>query len=959
MRKSVLNLSLLLFLSLISCSKSNEPVRDVIDLSGTWRFSADTAKTGITSQLYNRQLPDEVRLPGTLDENNKGLINTNKQETMHLSRELMYSGMAWYQKDVTIPENWSGKYIRLVMERTKPSQVFIDGRPAGSNTDLLTPQIYNLSEYLSPGPHKITILINNSNNAVPEEITGSHAWTEHTQSNWNGIIGKFCLEALDQVHIENIQVYSDIMLKKINVRLKISNPSGIKGNTDITIKADGWNTSKIHHVAAKKYSVDLRRGDNQVEFTYEMGKNARLWSEFDPALYKLSVTMKNKKVLDRMESTFGMRKFSTDGTQFTINSIKTFLRGKHDACVFPLTGHPPMDVESWRRVFRIAKSYNINFYRFHSWTPPLAAFEAADIEGVYLQPELPFWGSFGTNRNSGLNSFLIKEGDHIFENYGTHASFVMFALGNELSGNFDTMKELVAHFRGIDNRHLIAYGSNNYLGFRGTVDGEDYYAACRVGADKDTTLSTQIRGSFSFADAWEGGYINGRYPSTDVTYTGAIKGTRVPSVGTEVGQYQVYPDYDEIKKYTGVMKPWNLEIFRDRLKENNLSQQADDFFRASGALSVICYKADVEMAIRTPGFGGFHLLDLQDFPGQGTALVGLLDAFMDSKGLITPAAFSQFCNSVVPLAVMSKYCWTNNEQFRAKIRVANYSESDLTGQSVTWQLKNSRNEVIYHGTNSADLKQGQVSDVTSLNLDLLRFSRAEKLTLTIKLDSTVFGNSYPVWIYPAEITGRMPEDILISHKVNAAVYSKLREGGKVLLQPDFADVKDVTVGGLFTTDYWNWRMFKGISESIGKPVSPGTMGYLINTSHPLFRDFPTDFHSDWQWWVIAKNSRPLILDNTSASYKPVIQVIDNIERNHKLGILMEFNVGKGKLLICMTDLNKIRSKPEGRQYFNSIIRYMSSDSFNPAATITEQEADRLFRSRPAERKISGIENISY
>ena len=462
-----------------------------------------------------------------------------------------------------------------------------------------------------------------------------------------------------------------------------------------------------------------------------MGNDIRYWSEFNPALYKLAVTLKGKKVLDNTSVDFGMRKFSTEGTQFTINGTKTFLRGKHDACVFPLTGHPPMDVESWQKVFRIAKSYNINFYRFHSWTPPLAAFEAADIEGIYMQPELPFWGSISNNRNAGLNAFLLKEGDHIFEAYGNHASFVMFALGNELRGDFEVMKEFLNHFRTVDNRHLMAYGSNNYLGFRGQVPGEDYYAACRVGADTDTTYRTHIRASFSFADANDGGYINGRYPSTSLNYSGAIAKCSVPAVGTEVGQYQIYPDYDEIKKYTGVMKPWNFEVFRERLKENNLSDQAKDFFRASGALSAICYKADIEMAIRTPGFGGFHLLDLQDFPGQGTALVGLLDAFMDSKGIITPEEFSHFCNRVVPLVIMEKYCWANNEQFTGKIQIANYSENSLPAQPVRWELKNGRGDIVFHGDTKADIPQGAITNIGSLNIDLLKFSKSEKLTLSV------------------------------------------------------------------------------------------------------------------------------------------------------------------------------------------------------------------------------------
>jgi hypothetical protein len=805
----------------------------------------------------------------------------------------------------------------------------------------------------------LTILINNDNNSVPSGVTGSHAWTEHTQSNWNGIIGRFCLESFNQVHIENVQVYPDIVLKKITVSVRISNPGGSAEKAKLIFKADAWNTNLKHSVPSQSFNVTLKKGENTVELTYHMGSKSLFWSEFDPALYKLSVTLKGKRILDNTSLDFGMRKFSTLGTQFTINGTKTFLRGKHDACVFPLTGYPPMDVAGWQRVFRIAKSYNINFYRFHSWTPPLAAFEAADIEGVYLQPELPFWGGFSSNRNSSLNSFLLKEGDHILDAYGNHASFVMFALGNELSGDFDVMKEILNHFKSIDSRHLMAYGSNNYLGFRGQAEGEDYYAACRVGADKDTTYSTHIRGSFSFADANDGGYINGRYPSTNQNYSGAIAKCTVPSVGTEVGQYQIYPNYEEIKKYTGVMKPWNFEVFRDRLNENYLRDQAHDFFMASGKLSAICYKADIEMAIRTPGFGGFHLLDLQDFPGQGTALVGLLDAFMDNKGIITSEEFSHFCNKVVPLVIMDKYCWRNNEQFRGKIQVANYSEAALKAQPVKWELKNQRGEIVYQGEISVDILQGGLTNIGSLNIDLLKFSKAEKFTLSILLEGTQYENSYPLWVYPTNVATKVPDNIYVSKNLDKATLSKLSEGGMVLYTPDFNEIRDNSVGGLFTPDYWNYRMFKGISESQNKPVSPGTMSILTNPGLPLFDDFPTEFHSDWQWWSIVKNSRPFILDNAPKNYRPLVQVVDNIERNHKLGLIFEFAVGKGKLLVCMSDLKKIQDKPEGRQLYSSILRYMSSDKFNPSQTLSPGELVALFRTKPSQSKIADVKNLSY
>ncbi len=949
----------LMIILITSCRQGSfDSLRSRIDMGGMWQFAMDTTGEGIASQWYLKELADSIVLPGTMDENRKGIPNTNHNETMRLSREFMYAGKAWYRKVVDIPDDWKDRHVTLIMERTKPTTVWVDSILAGSNNDILTEQQYDLSSFLTPGRHAITVLVDNGKGSVPDGITGSHAWTEHTQGNWNGITGSFILEASAPAYIGNVMVYPDISSKSVKISIKAFGRGGSSGKQEIRLRAYSWNTKNPRQFSERSYPVSLKEGENIVDLRYRIGNRMQLWSEYNPVLYKLVVTLTDGADTDNRSVDFGMRKFATRGTQFTINGVKTFLRGKHDACVFPLTGHPPMDLDSWLRVFRIAKSYNINFYRFHSWTPPSAAFEAADMEGIYMQPELPFWGSMDKEKKA-LNSFLLKEGDHILKDYGNHASFVMFALGNELSGDQGLMQDFLKHFRSVDNRHLMAYGSNNYLGFRGQAEGEDYYAACRIGADTGNSYGTQIRGSFSFADAYEGGYINGQYPSTTVNYSGAVSRCTVPALGTEVGQYQVYPDYDQIKKYTGVMKPWNLEIFRERLNENNLGGQAKSFFRASGALSAICYKADIEMALRTPGFGGFHLLDLQDFPGQGTALVGILDAFMDSKGIITPEEFGHFCNTVVPLFVMDKYCWTNNETFTGKIEVANYSDRSFKNQAVRWELMTATGKIIGQGETKNDIDNGGLTGITTITADLSGVQEPAKATLTVSLAGTNYKNSWPVWIYPQSVDTSVPNDITIADNLNDKTLGILAGGGKVLLFPSSVGLTDNTVGGLFTPDYWNYSMFRSISLANNKPVSPGTMSILTDPLHPVFNSFPTEFYTNWQWWAVVRNSYPLIMDSTPADYHPLVQVVDNIDRNHKLGLIFEYSVGKGRLLVCMSDLRKLQDKPECRQLFSSILSYISSDSFDPVTGISPAELEALFHNKVKTRKIQGAKNISY
>ncbi len=332
---------------------------------------------------------------------------------------------------------------------------------------------------------------------------------------------------------------------------------------------------------------------------------------------------------------------------------------------------------------------------------------------------------------------------------------------------------------------------------------------------------------------------------------------------------------------------------------------------------------------------------------------------MDSKGLISPEGFSQFSNRVVPLALMEKYCWTNNEKFKATLQVANYSQADMKKQNINWELRGANGGIVAGDLITADLIQGELTTVSELNVDLSKIAKAEKLILTAALDGTGYKNSWSVWVYPSVTEITVPEGITVAYRLDQSVYSELAAGKSVLLFPDFEDVAGLTVGGLFIPDYWNYRMFKGISEANKKPVSPGTMSILTNPMHPLFKDFPTEFYTNWQWWPIIKKSRPFILDNTPPDYRPIVQVVDNIERNHKLGLVFEFSVGNGKLLVCMSDLKSVQDKPEARQLYSSILNYMMSADFYPLQKLTPKELSTLFSEKVSAKKITGVKNISY
>lgn len=948
-------------ISATSCKHESKDLRNNIDLSGEWQFQLDSLDVGVEQEWYTTAFSDKISLPGTTDTNHKGFLNTDFTETGRLSRVWKYVGKAWYQKTVEIPQNWNDKKIIFNIGRTKPAKIWVDSKPAGECNSVSTSHNYDLTSFLTSGKHTLTVMIDNGPTAVPEEVFySSHAYSEHTQTNWNGMIGNIRLEAINPVHIDKVYIIPDIKNKQITIQATIVNASNSHENMDLTASCTLLrNTSKKYPIITQ----EITSSDNTTiyKMIYPLKEDASLWSEFSPAIYSCMLTLtENGKAIDEKETTFGLRQFEARGTSFFINDKRTFLRGKHDACVFPLNGYSPMDVGTWIKYFETLKNFGINHCRFHSWCPPEACFIAADHVGIYLQPELPIWGQLIREKHKNtLIPYLKKEAERILNAYGNHPSFVMFALGNELSGDQEVFDEIIQTMRDKCPEKLYTCGSNNYLGERGVTGIEDFHVSCRLGTDKDTSFTTHVRASFSFADAYDGGYINHRFPNTEMTFDRALSTSKVPVIGHETGQFQIYPDYDEIAKYTGVTRASNFEIFKKRLEQAGMGDQEKKFHKASGALSALLYRADIEMNLRTSGMAGFQLLDLQDYPGQGTALVGVLDAFMDNKGIISAQKWRSFCSPIVPLLKTPKFIYTNAENLTGEIFLFNYSENDISNQSLEWTLINSQKEIIEQGKFDIKSKQGELSPVGSLSIALSKITKSERIELQLKCNNSELPNTYSFWIYPANESVKKETDIYICQNQNEEMYTRLNKGEKVLYIPKSTNHEKQTVDGLFQTDYWNYAMFKGICENLHKPVSPGTLGILTSPDHPLFQNFPTDFHTNWQWFSIIKKSHPFILDTIDKSYRPIIQVIDNIERNHKLGLVFEFKIGKGYLLVCMSDLYALKDRPEAIRFHNSLIEYIQSDDFHPQTELSITELKALLSIQMNEKEIKKEKNISY
>jgi hypothetical protein len=879
-----------------------------VSLSGIWKFKLDPFATGISSnglQLLP-SLAETIILPGSTDQAGKG-IRTQEMTSLRLTRLFEYKGAAWYEKEVFIPEDWKDKELRLFLERAHwETALWVNGQPAGKQESLSTPHVYDITDLVMTGKKNV-FRIRVDNNMI-YNIGYSHAVSEETQTNWNGIIGRIELQAFDKVHIEDVQVFTKIKSKQAEFHITILNKmkAPVRGTINIDDEQQvtfAGNDSLIYVNVVKKWDDDIP-----------------LWDEFHPALDHAVVSMRAEQNGKKYGATktviIGLREWSTSGTRFTINGRPVFIRGTVNCAEFPLTGYPPMDLEQWLHILNTCKAYGHNLVRFHSWCPPEAAFVAADSLGIYLQVENSDW-RFTIGKDSAVNRFLTEEAVRILKTYGNHPSFAMFCEGNELVGPAvqEFLSSLVTQWKS-DPRHLYS-GSSGYPVIPGN-DYHDYYGA------RPQRWKEGLKGRF-----------NAQPLNTIYDYADYVKKFNVPMITHEIGQWCVYPDFEQVKKYTGALKPFNYELFRESLREHNMMDLAKQFTMASGKFQVIQKKEEIESYLRTPGFGGYHLLQLNDFPGQGTAPVGVVDAFWDPKPYVNAQEFSRFQSAVVPLLRTASFTWTNDQHFTADIECANFGEKPFAAAVVTWAFRLPNGKIWKQGNMAIrSIPLGSPIKLGSLDIALNDIQQATRLSLTVQINGTGYSNNWNIWVYPWQLPKVDLQQTVIATSWTEDIKQQLLNGARVLLLADTAAIAS-DADPVFSGISWN---------TVWSGMPPNLLGILCNPAHAALKYFPTAFHSNWQWWDIVRHSKPLMLDHTPASFRPLVQMIPDWNKNNKIGLIIEAKVGKGRLLLSAVDLkNDLAQRPVARQMLYSLQQYIAGDNFEPRSTLTAGMVDALFK----------------
>lgn len=954
-------------------------------LNGKWHVVLEDGTTG------------QMDLPGTLDENGighrdvganqwhpdavlgnaAGEIDKDAPIATRFTRRHTYEGEARISRKITVPDYGTDRLFVLA-ERARALRLLVDGEACAvfRQGTLSTPYIFELTG-AAPGEHEFTFLSDNSYPGMPKAaIYYSSAATDETQTNWNGILGECSMYTRPQNFIDSLRVYPRAVKKEeknkaggyvLDVCVELA-PGAKKVYKDakIILQSEALAAGELEDTQTLteiiSYSgeglaeagTDKEENPKTMEIWFRdlpLRENVKLWDEDEGNLYEMAVTLDNgMSAEDKGGSTaecrtrFGIRSFGDNGSgRLALNGRAIFLRGEANCAEYPETGHPPMTIPEWKEMLLKYRSYGINFVRFHSHCEPEAAFAAADELGMLLQPELSHWDpkdAFGTEESY---RYYRAELVDLLKTYANHPSFVMLTLGNELQAQDEgreRMRELVRTAKRMDPTRLYANGSNAFYGEEGCDPESDFYTS-------QSCKDVVIRGTFSGMR----GYLNENYPSADRTYDEAMaeirKEYQKPVFSFEVGQFEVLPDFEELESFHGISDPVNLKLIKKRVEERGLLPTWEKYVEATGELSRLAYREEIEAAMRTRELSGISLLGLQDFPGQGTALVGMMNSHLEPKpyDFARPERFREFFQECRILVKLPHYTYEAGERLIAEVEAANFGKENIEGV-FCWTLAGkksvsengncepaeikSKNTVIATGedTEITICRSGSYTEVGSLDIPLDFVEKNTALTLKVRIGDSI--SAYPIWVY-RKTTPVCPENVYETRAFDMKTREILQNGGRVYLSPD-ADKESLpnSIKTQFTTDFWSVGTFAD---------QEGGMGQLIDTEHPIFKEFPTDFHTDWQWWIMA-TKRAVILPHPM---KTIITEMDSYAFLRPMAQMIEFRCLKGKVLLSTMELHKSQQYPEVRALQASIYTYLSGENFEPAEEITEEELSMLVR----------------
>jgi len=936
-----------------------------LDLSGEWGCRMDQNEIGEEECWYEKKEWSEgriINLPSTTTQNAIGkpaeIIPKWDKVTLNGLKELYhYEGIMWYRKTFQCSKGKEEKKYELFLERIIfCSKIWLDGKFLGSCDSLSTPHRFDITDALKKDTeHVLVVQIDNRDKFHLGRYAS--AYTNETQTIWNGIIGRIGIYEKESIKITSFYSSMDSWCEKITLHFimelqdkelfQFKNNRNLFGivledhlhkhifleekNLKCSIKKilpeedTEVSTDFLKDIISPINETDKKSNSYEIELMFTRTKSIELWDEHNPVIYSLNLKYGETSLL---EMKTGFRSIEAKDKKIVINGKQRFFRGTLNCCMYPKTGYPPMDKSTWISEFAKIKEYGFNHVRFHSYCPPEAAFEAADETGLYLQIEGPVWLDNWMDLPLGKYKehyeYIQRELLLLLREYEMHPSFCVFSNGNECNGDLEFlhafMKKQKKH-----NANLLYTTSSNW---DRTEDEVDDMIVC------ETVDKIGIRGQYEKEHL---------AVDTQFDYQKAMEKRKAPIISHEIGQYAVYPDITEIKKYYGVLYPLNLMTIKKDLEEKCLVDMASEYVKASTERALMLYKFDVEAALRTEHMGGFQMLALSDFMGQGTACTGLLNTFMEPKAHICKEKILPFLNHTVILLKLPGFFYTYKERVTFELCIFHYAATEYKNVIAVVRAKKKNAETIFekeYEIDSLPIGFHRIKEDGFFLQDIQDNRTEVEICAYLKRKDNVelsYTNTWNIWGYArknplllSEKKEKIPSFLETEH-FDEKTKVTLLSGGKVFLMLDIAKCESA-VKGTFYPVFWSPVFFE----------SKDTCGTMIDTRHPLFEKyFPTNPYGSEEWKNILEHAYACPF-SANLSAKPMVEFVPNFSNNQRNAMLFELAVGQGSILICFMDLLTYKEQYiQVQAFYEACISYVESKDFKPKQQLSVKVLENM------------------
>ena len=942
--------------------ESHSAIRKTLSLDGVWQFATDPDKIGEKEDWFaaRKKLPvlaregyvpernGEIRVPGIWDNQGYGT------ETPKLKHN--YVGHAWYKKIYEIPADWQGKEIFLTLGGvSRYAKVWVNGRSVGKETIGPTASFsFNITGFLQYGAtNDLTIRVDNHQRWEVDAILGASSLNDYMDIEWGGLWGHVTLEARPKERLDDLYLRTNLKDSQCCVQAAI-----VHRNTADSVMLEIWDRGGKKVAENKEKLTDLK--DQTTVTVSAKIDNPKLWSPDSPYLYRVRLTLcSGSKKLDSLESRYGMREFRAGGTTILLNGKPIYLRGYGDDHIYPYEFSMPTDKAMYLARLKIIKAFGFNHVRHHSTIMPHEYYDACDEIGIIPTGEFPIgypqqlpgnqkWLAYvpkGTPVEPALDVYRERF-EQVVREYRNHPCLLVWIMGNELWNGMSICRDFKEIANRLDPERFFCDSDGDWA--RYFQNGKDRDTLDLYFVLFDEWVSPIIPGKFKprgfkkpVISHESGNFITFSRPDQiDLFEKGNFKDN--PSLAGKCGNINHEKKMAEVKENNpkspvlkSNYKPFWMTDGVQKLAEYKLSDEVEEWARASEEIYYIHHKYNVESARLNPEISGYHWWLIQDY---WTTSNGLVDLFFRPK-TIAPERVRLFNNDLVLLQDSLDLTVRSGERQKYDLYISNYSEKSVTG---ILERENTISAAGYKKTSAYPVVPaavGKLTKITSVDELIPDVKEPSEMKMEVRLKDQggklIQKNIWKTWIFPrdqkinsfgkkvyasAEVCEIFPElkmelmpegEVLPSDAVYAVfameprLVSALENGAGIVLLGETSIFPCISVQ--YQQTWW-----KG-----GDSDSANNVGTFVYPTK-MMKSLETEKWCQPHWFYLLNGAMKYYLDKFPQRPEVHIRALPSLVRVQDTAILFDVQVGKGTLVV--SGLNHQGAK--GRAENNAVVAKM-------------------------------------